>query len=615
MTKAIAVALAVIACLLAASPASGADELKWSPVSIPTEGDIVALAVSPQYGQDSTLFMVTWSGGHSLWHSSNGGRSWETVLSTASGEEIDRVELPPNYGRGREVVFVTGSSNGEPAMWQSTDNGERFTRLSLPGTADAWAVVGDRTLFISSYNGNNGVVYRTSDGGLSYTAGVVVGAQSLNSIAVSPNYSQDKTILVGNTDGWVFLSRDNGASFQSVPADASSPPLGGGVVTVAFDPKFSSNGIVYAASDTPGKGIHRFKLGRSTDWEPIDTTIPQGARIGQLRVATNGALYATNFKAGGGLERSLNPAYYPDPTFETAPGGLDNTATLTGLWLTGNRLWAIDTTNARLLSYTDTLALPVVLTSPPDRAPAVGRIASGAVSAVTLDWRALSGATSYDWQLDNSPDFARVPSGFEGHTKATSVRLPSLKPGSKYYWRVRAIEPLLSPWSPEWSFTTGSDTGMAAPKPYAPEADASGISITPAFQWSAVAGANDYELLVATDRSFTDPIITRVGDYAIASTAWECDTSLSYGNTYYWKVRAIGSTSSSAWSQTYTFTTELPPQAPPPPTPAPPLQPPAPPPAASDHDTEWLWFLGGALLAGIVAILVTLTRDAVRRRP
>ena len=114
-------------------------------------------------------------------------------------------------------------------------------------------MVNDTTLFIGSYDGSNGLVYRTTNSGLTYSEGAVAGSQSLNSIALSPNYDEDETILVGNKDGWVYWSEDNGASFEPLPPDATSKPLSGSI-TVAFDPEYSSNKTVYAASDTAGEG-------------------------------------------------------------------------------------------------------------------------------------------------------------------------------------------------------------------------------------------------------------------------------------------------------------------------------------------------------------------------
>ena len=605
----------------------------WNQMGLIDTGisNIVDLAPSPNYSQDNTLFMLTWGGEHSLWRSLNNGTEWERVYSSALAnvDYIDLVELSPQYNDS-QVVFITGSSNGNPAIWKSTDNSQNFSSPRLardpttgaPFNIDIWAVVNDKTLFIGSYDGNNGLVYRTTNSGLSYSTRAVAGSQSLNSIALSPDHERDETILIGNTNGWVYWSDDNGSSFEPLPPDATSPPLTGSI-TVAFDPEYSENNTIYAASDTSNEGIYRFIIGNSTSWKSIDSTLSTGGMIGQLIVSADGALYATNFKADGGMERSLNPTYSLGRTFETVTRGLDDGATLTGLWLVGNQLWSIDTTNSRVMAYTDSLTLPVTLTSPQDKAQGIGTIINHTVSNVKLDWETLTGATSYQWQLDHDTGFSSVPTGFEDSTKASSARLPALEPATTYYWRARVTEPVLSPWSAKWSFTTSLGGKIVAPELESPQAGARGVPLKPVFQWSALAGADSYEMVVSTDVNFDNPSILKVDDYALPSNAWQSDVSLNYDTTYYWKVRARSSNSYSAWSMVSAFTTESPtttepaPSSPSPPSPSSPSPPsppsPPPPPPAQPATPDWVFYMIGVLGFIIILLLATILVFAVRR--
>jgi len=189
----------------------------WNQVSlIDTDiQTILDLALSPNYSQDNTLFMLTWGGEHSLWRSLNGAAEWERVFGSnlANVDSISMIALSPQYGKDKEVIFLAGSSNGNPAIWKSTDNGQSFSRRrAAPLTIDIWAVVNDTTLFVGGYDG---LVYSTSNSGLSYSDGVVVGSQSLSSIALSPDYDNDETILVGNSNGGVYWSEDSGSSVRA----------------------------------------------------------------------------------------------------------------------------------------------------------------------------------------------------------------------------------------------------------------------------------------------------------------------------------------------------------------------------------------------------------------
>ncbi len=569
---------------------------------------IADLAPSPNYSQDNTLFMLTYGNEYSLWRSLDGGTRWERLLTSTLPDidSISLVKLSPQYGNGSEAIFLVGTSNGNPAIWKSTDSGQGFSSPRVASfSIDVWAVANDNTLFIGSYDGSNGLIYRTTNGGLSYLTPAVAGNQSLNSIALSPNYSEDETLLIGNSDGWVYWSDDNGSSFEPLPPDAASSPLTG-AIAVAVDPKFSSNHTIYAASDTANKGIYRFIIGTSVSWKSIDGTLPQGGILKQLVTSADGTLYATNFKADGGMERSLNPTYSLGPTFETVTRGLDDGATLTKLWLCDNQLWSIDAANIRLMTYTDSLTLPITLTSPPDNGQGVGIIINYTISNVSLDWETLAGATEYKWQLNYTTDFSTVPDGFEDDIQASSARMPALKPATIYYWRVRATEPVLSPWSAKWSFITSSGTEAIAPKLYSPEAGASGAGLKPIFQWSAVAGADGYELIVSTVASLTNPTILKVEDFALPGTAWECNINLNYDTTYYWKVRAISSDTCSAWSAVGAFTTEPPPSPPAQESPTQEPLPPSPPAPPQLTTPDWVKYLTGALLLTIVLLLITM---------
>jgi len=528
---------------------------------------IIDLAVSPDYNRDNTLFMLTWGGDFSLWRGDSDNARWERVFSSTSGgiNSIDFVELSPQYGISRQVVYLAGSDAEGPVIWKSEDSGQSFICRNTPLYIDRWALVDDTTLFIAGYDGSNGIVYQTGNSGRSYSSAVVVGNQSLSSITLSPDYYQDGTVLVGNSNGWIFYSTDYGNSFELLPSGGVSPPLTGNI-SVAFDPQFGSNNTVYAASDSPDGSIYSFVIGISTNWQVIDDTLPPGAMVGWLDVSADGVLYAANFQQvntgdeKGGIERCLEPA--SGSTFEMVIYGLDDGATMVGLWLSGNRIWSIDTTNLRLMTFIDSLAQPVSLESPLNQASGVGTVVNNAIEDVKLDWQTLGGATSYQWQLDDDSSFSSISEGFEDNTTASSVRLPHLEPDTTYYWRARAAKPLLSPWSAKWSFITSPEGDvLAAPVLESPEDGALDVPLQPLFQWSNVTGAGGYELMVSSSSDFSNTAINRVDDYALSINVWRSDISLLYGTTYYWKVRAFNSSAWSTWSEVAIFTVEPEPDA------------------------------------------------------
>jgi photosystem II stability/assembly factor-like uncharacterized protein len=544
----------------------------WNQTSLidATVDAIIDLAPSPQYLMDNTLFMLSFGGGYSLWRSRDAGNTWERILATRSGgpDNLRLVALPPCYGTDIRTVFVAGEINGQPAVWQSDDDGQnyryRFTRDPATGTSfyiDTWVIINETSFLVGSYDGSQGRIYLTTNSGFIYSEGTPVGNQPLSSLAVSPFFTQDGLILAGNTAGWVFCSTDNGTSYRPLPGDATSPPLSGSAY-IAFDPNFNKNRDVYAAGDSADGGVHRFTIDTGTGWSNIDATLPAGAVVNRIAVANEGTLYATNSKADGGLERCLHPALTTGPTFETVTHYLPSGATLSGLWQSGHHIWSVDTASTELLTFYDTLTAPVVPAAPDNRTSGIGNLNEGTVRNIILDWPTQEGATSYQWQCDYTSEFASVPASLEGTTSASSVRLSALESATTYYWRVRASGPVLGPWSEKWSFTTALDTEVMALRPESPTPGASGVPVKPTLQWTAITGASAYELLVAADADFNHPVITRLEAYAVPTNAWQCDISLDYEMTYYWKVRAISDNTYSAWSATGVFTTQTKPAEP-----------------------------------------------------
>ena len=453
---------------------------------------------------------------------------------------------------------MAGQINNNPVIWESNDNGQNFNLHAAPCSIDVWSIVDSDTWFIGGYNGNKGQVYQTNSGGNLYSAPADVGSQPLTAIAVSPGYAQDKTILVGNTVGQVYLSEDDGANFyllgQQLPLTA-----GTGRINVASDSSFKKNKIAYASTDakvtTAGRDrIFRFIVGKSTSWQSIYGSLPDNAVIKQLATADDGTLHAVNTEAvvaadkKGGFVRSLNPTS-SSPVFETMLSGLDDAVTLNKLSICGNQLWTIDTRNIRLMTFNDNLTLPVSLVSPDDKASGLD------TTALNLNWQALNGATGYEWQVADNPAFTGISAGLTGTSESSSARLTGLEPVTTYYWHARASQPFLSRWSETWTFNTVLGGSNVVPTLTVPEAGAK-TTVKPILQWSTIAGANKYDLQVAQDAAFTNIVIDKTGDSALPGNAWESDITLENNTTYYWKVKARSDKTFGAWSAVSVFVTE-----------------------------------------------------------
>jgi len=545
---------------------------------------IIDFAISPTHPSTPTLFVITASSApavRSLWRSDDDGITWQRLLTTTAAgvDNLSLVKPSANYGTTNRTVSLAGSGGGAATVWQSSDDGETFTAHAAPFELSTWTVAGD-DLLIAGVDGNGARIYRLAAEAFLPAAGVPLGNVRPTALAVSPDYATDGTVLAGDIGGQVYLSTDGGTSFapleQPLPVDN-----GIGEVSITFDNGFAGNRTVYAASRAAvtiqsRQRLFRLALGTGSTWQSIAETLSDGATVGPVVMTDDGGLWATNSQpvnaagADGGALRTLDPAMSLDATFETVIGGLYDGTVLEGLWTISNRLWSVDSQNVRIMTFFDSLLTPPVPASPENETQGL------ATDGLRLHWAPALGATRYHWQVDYDSGFTNVPDGLEGTTGTTSKRLPALVPGTTYYWRVRVTEPMLSPWSAAWSFTTmlgSSDLELMSPK-----AGADGVPLAPVFQWSAVSGAENYEMVVSTDSRLTNPVIHRWGALALPTTAWQSDTELEYGETYFWKVRGWSSNSFSAWSAVGAFTTITPPTVIPPPV--------SPPEPASDETEE-----------------------------
>jgi hypothetical protein len=169
---------------------------------------------------------------------------------------------------------------------------------------------------------------------------------------------------------------------------------------------------------------------------------------------------------------------------------------------------------------------------------------------VTLRWQPIIGASAYAVEVASDSSFAsRV--ALDTAVVDTQYHLTGLGPLTTYYWRVRSRNSIgASGFSPASMFTTGAGI-LAAPHllPLPGPIDQQPVSIT--MTWHPSTGAAHYHFQLATDIQFNGLVRN---DTALTDTVVRIGP-LSYGTTYYARVRAINTVAASAFSSPYGFTT------------------------------------------------------------
>ena len=190
--------------------------------------------------------------------------------------------------------------------------------------------------------------------------------------------------------------------------------------------------------------------------------------------------------------------------------------------------------------------------------PSTGTVLSNAAS-VELNWYQVSGTTGYELEVDttsgfNSPLYTLYNSCSYLNGKAY-LRINPLRYGTKYYWRVRAVNSNTnetSNYSAVWTFTTSSCPTLYSPSNGTTLSNAASVELN----WYQISGTARYELEVDTTSRFDSPVYTLYNSCSyLNGKAYVSINPLMYGTTYYWRVRAINATGSSNWSSVWHFTT------------------------------------------------------------
>ena len=590
--------------------ASVDDGDKWRQLGL-IDTEIVIADVAPSPDGES-LFVTTYSlsGPEGVWRSTSDplGRYWQRVLTMDTGTNAVILRLSPDYSQDKTIyaaevggkLMAVSFSGGGSWSWRQASSGEMVDMVAQD----------ENTVYIAL---TDGVIKKSTQGGHVWRSQGDTYISEINMLALA----SDGSLFIGSKDGRVAYSTDGGESFTLIDETIGN---GTGDVQVAADANFAENGIIYAATNIADEGIWRWTIGVSDEWEQIDESITKlggGQQIGGLAVGTEGTLYALRLELDGGVLRSVNPteADPGDIEFELVNRGLpagtrfDPTPffpTLPYLKLVGdaeqNQLWTIDTANQIIYRFQDTLSK----LGPTPVAPGAQEIiiidSAGYIDSLILQWEEIDGAREYEVAIYRDAGATQeIWSATTDGLAIDAVRNDNpatLYSGTTYYWRVRAIKPIESPWSEVRSFASplGIEewSPLVSPDGVSPLPGANDVPIRPAFSWASADGATGYEFILAKDSGFTQVVVAFTGADALTSDAWNCDIELEYSTSYFWKVRAISTDSYSEWGIN-SFTTEAAPAEMLPPESSSPL-------VVEPAPTVPAYIIGIAI--GVVAILV-----------
>ena len=570
-----------------ASTAAGGGFSSWNQRGLidTSIDEITDMSPSEAYYADGKMFITTKNtsvGDTSLWRTETEGNTWERVYCstlTASADTLTPtcVFNTVKTASGGAVVLAQIGGTG---VIPSTDDGATFrfdpwnpTIGNVPAYITAFAVADVSTYYAGDANG---VVRKWTDDSGGWTPSTESDIPSTDTVK-DLVLTDGGDIYVGTDQGGVY--KDSGGDLAFVQVGPSKPGVSGDIVHVASNP--CDDNFVYAGIKGSAKGIWRFDLSdeEAAEWEQI-----AGTEVGDISsiacsdcIGMDGVLYAVSESQGIGW-RSINPASTKEETvFEKMESGLTISAgdsVRRGLKLVSapNILFAVGGASYTQIWIASDETVKMKLLAPEDGSIAGDIMQDEAFlgrARVMLEWKDILRAESYEVQIgfDEELNSPVDISYYDGGTRYSNGTVKVVYPwfGTKYYWRVRVGKagpggtvgaPYSSQWSETWSFITPLGPALAMPELLGPKAGKENVGLKPLLQWNSSVAATGYELMLAANCDWNNPVLNLSGESAISGdTAYQITFDLAKNTSYCWQVRGVNKITHSPWSDTGTFTT------------------------------------------------------------
>jgi hypothetical protein len=188
---------------------------------------------------------------------------------------------------------------------------------------------------------------------------------------------------------------------------------------------------------------------------------------------------------------------------------------------------------------------PVTPLAPTLHSPGNGAAITG--TQPVLDWNVVTGATKYEVQFGTSPSPTTTVATVFSTSYTQYIPPNPLTSGFTYYWRVRAFDESNNP----MPYSAVRSVAIAS-LPAAGSARNIYTDTTPTLTWTPITWATGYVVEVSETAAFSSPITS--GPLSPDVLSWPVSQALDDG-TYYWHVRAMGSTT---WSPTETIIVHAP---------------------------------------------------------
>jgi len=508
----------------------------WGRVlTMDTTSDRVILRSSPNYRTDYTLYAAE-VGGDLMEMSHNRGNSWyqrrapgtvidmavadrDTVYIAVAGGRISK-STNGAWGWGNLVgtslpninmlsialkeTILVGGKNGEVAY--STNGGASFTQTPEVGTGDVW-VVADASYKENGiiYAGNGNRIYRLAigDGGNWECIRTIGANQQMTGLAIADGilYSAWYDTVAGSSGVERCLepttlipewdTMDVGSTTTRFDTAPNSFQVSSTATEVSLWAIDTASPVLMVYDDILAKVKPTVTVPDQVQPDPVSGRNSQFV-ITWLAVST-----CTEYDVGIYTDAGCTALVLSAPTLTPAiayrPPSITSPSCVVGAGqLTSGKEYYVRLRVRNQHSGDQIRGLwsaPVRFTVAPGvpaSAPYSGPLLLAPISGVTnaprkpaFTWAMVPGATEYELVLAKDAGLTQIVAGTPVRVQNTAWQCPSeLDYGTIYFWRVRAIVPVASDWSPVSSFTTEAKSAITTPVPL-PSAPSTSLPLSP----------------------------------------------------------------------------------------------------------------------------------------
>ena len=468
--------------------------------------------------------------------------SWGSVLN-ATGYFIDVSEEPDFATRliNYDNLLVNNTSQQITGLIAGTVYYVRVRALSNLGTSDNSSILTQITVPTAP---NQPIISNITSNTFTATWGNVIGASSYRiDVATTSNF----------TSGFITEYNNKEVTSTTINIENLSPGITYYVRIRAVNDQTAN--IVTSENSVSAVQI--------TTPAPPSTLTATNITTTSFNVDWNTVVGATSYRIDVSDPTIVNVNF---PFLNNFLPGYENltvngtTQSITGL--TPGKIYyvRVRSVNSNLISENSSSLIRITIPTAPNQ-PTISQLSS---TSFRVAWNSVIGASSYRLDVATSSNFTTgfVTNYNDATVGTTSSLVVGLIPGTVYYVRVRAV-------NDQTANTVTSENSIIANQATileSPVLTASTLITTTSFtaNWNSVTNATSYRLDVSTDLFTT--FIPGYSNLTVNNTT-QSITGLTPGTTYYVRIRAVNSATTSSNSTTFSQITNSLPATPNAPTP------------------------------------------------